>query len=125
MLVLLFETTSLSFNYNSSVYSCGSDTSPNLLTVLSPWLIGISQECPAWFQTPSIKAELLICTHQMLCLMCSPFSIKSLTTHLWLGNSNFPPLSFSKGFPCGSAGKESACNVGDLDSIAGLGRPPG
>ena len=29
------------------------------------------------------------------------------------------------GFPCGSAGKESACNVGDLDSIPGLGRPPG
>ena len=28
-------------------------------------------------------------------------------------------------FPCGSAGKESACNVGDLDSIPGLGRSPG
>ena len=26
------------------------------------------------------------------------------------------------GFPCGSAGKESACNAGDLDSIPGLGR---
>ena len=30
--------------------------------------------------------------------------------------------SSSKGFPCGSAGKESACNAGDLDSIPGLGR---
>ena len=29
------------------------------------------------------------------------------------------------GFPCGSAGKESACNVGDLDLIPGLGRSPG
>ena len=29
------------------------------------------------------------------------------------------------GFPCGSAGKESACNVGDLGLIPGLGRPPG
>ena len=28
-------------------------------------------------------------------------------------------------FPCGSAGKESACNVGDLGSIPGLGRCPG
>ena len=28
------------------------------------------------------------------------------------------------GFPCGSAGKESACNVGDLVSIPGLGRSP-
>ena len=30
-----------------------------------------------------------------------------------------------KGFPCGSAGKESACNAGDLDSIPGLGRCSG
>ena len=30
-----------------------------------------------------------------------------------------------KGFPGGSAGKESACNVGDLSSIPGLGRSPG
>ena len=29
------------------------------------------------------------------------------------------------GFHCGSAGKESACNVGDLGSIPGLGRSPG
>ena len=30
-----------------------------------------------------------------------------------------------KGFPCGSVDKESACNVGDLGSIPGLGRSPG
>ena len=29
------------------------------------------------------------------------------------------------GFPGSSAGKESACNVGDLGSIPGLGRSPG
>ena len=29
------------------------------------------------------------------------------------------------GSPCGSAGKESTCNVGDLGSIPGLGRSPG
>ena len=29
------------------------------------------------------------------------------------------------GFPCGSAGKESACHVGGLGSIPGLGRSPG
>ena len=28
-------------------------------------------------------------------------------------------------FPCGSAGKESACNMGDLGLIPGLGRSPG
>ena len=29
------------------------------------------------------------------------------------------------GFPGGSDGKESSCNVGDLGSIPGLGRSPG
>ena len=29
------------------------------------------------------------------------------------------------GLPCGSDGTESACSVGDLGSIAGLGRSPG
>ena len=29
------------------------------------------------------------------------------------------------GFPGGSDGKESTCNVGDLSSIPGLGRSPG
>ena len=29
------------------------------------------------------------------------------------------------GFPCGSAGKESACNVGDLGLVPGLRRSPG
>ena len=34
-------------------------------------------------------------------------------------------IFFRIGFPCGSAGKESACNVGDLGSIPRLGRSPG
>ena len=29
------------------------------------------------------------------------------------------------GFPCGSVGKESACNAGDLGLIPGSGRSPG
>ena len=31
----------------------------------------------------------------------------------------------ASGFSCGSAGKEYACNEGDLGSIPGLGRSPG
>ena len=31
----------------------------------------------------------------------------------------------SRDFACGSAGKESICNAGDLGSIPGLGRSPG
>ena len=35
------------------------------------------------------------------------------------------PTPVFLGFTCGSSGKESACNVGDLGSIPGLGRSPG
>ena len=31
----------------------------------------------------------------------------------------------AQGFPCGSFGKESTCNAGDLGSIRGLERSPG
>ena len=34
-------------------------------------------------------------------------------------------LMLASGFPCGSAGKESAGHMGDLSSIPGLGRSPG
>ena len=34
-------------------------------------------------------------------------------------------LHFHFHFPCGSGGKESVCNVGDLGLIPGLGRSPG
>ena len=45
-------------------------------------------------------------------------------------NLNFYPQSNRNilkhlGFPDGSDGKESSCNVGDLGSIPGLGRSPG
>ena len=36
-----------------------------------------------------------------------------------------PPTPVFLGFPGGLAGKESACNEGDLGSIPGLGRSPG
>ena len=37
----------------------------------------------------------------------------------------FTVLYWGMGFPCGSAGKESACNEGDLGSIPGWVRSPG
>ena len=36
-----------------------------------------------------------------------------------------PPTQVFLGFPAGSDGKESACNVGDLGLLPGLGRSPG
>ena len=45
-------------------------------------------------------------------------------THSTLTEDRLPTPVFL-GFPCGSAGKESTCNAGDLGSIPGLGRSPG
>ena len=42
------------------------------------------------------------------------------TGRLFSISYNYPP-----GFPDGSAGKESTCNVGDLGLLPGLGRSPG
>ena len=46
-------------------------------------------------------------------------------------SQDFKPVLYMAGnggqrvFPCGSAGKEYTCNVGDLGSIPWLGRSPG
>ena len=40
------------------------------------------------------------------------------------GGLNIGASASALGFPCGSAGKESVCNAGDLGSIPGLGRSP-
>ena len=45
-----------------------------------------------------------------------------ITCPTYLGNDPSIPRY---GLPCGSAGKESACNAGDLGSIPGLERSPG
>ena len=53
-------------------------------------------------------------------------SIKLLSVYfvkVYLGIFNVLRNEF--GFPCGSAGKESTCNTGDLDSFPKLGRSPG
>ena len=44
-----------------------------------------------------------------------------LTKSIWIRSDMYPPL----GFPGGSDSKESACSVGDLGSVPGLGRSPG
>ena len=49
-------------------------------------------------------------------MLYSSFSLASCFTQSSL---------YVRGFPGGSAGKESACNVGDLGLIPGLGRSPG
>ena len=47
----------------------------------------------------------------------------------WVGKIHWrgdrPPTPVFLGFPCGSAGKESACSAGDVDLIPRLERSPG
>ena len=79
--------------------------------------------CPAVvcilpFRVPYQKAFVVI----TFATMVHAFSILIFTLyHYYL----FTVLPCSSGFPCGSAGKESACNAGDLGSIPGLGRSLG
>ena len=50
---------------------------------------------------------------------------RSLTLSLFDSPRSSEHHSFQEHLPCGSAGKESTCNVGDLGLIPGLGRFPG
>ena len=52
-----------------------------------------------------------------------PSSIPGLGKICWRRNRLPTPVVLV--IPCASVGKESACNVGDLDSILRLGRSPG
>ena len=52
--------------------------------------------------------------------MLSLFMLSSLGSLFY-----FKLIKVTKGFPGGSDGKESACNVGDLGSIPGSGSSPG
>ena len=55
--------------------------------------------------------------------------VKNPQVDSWAGKIHWRrdrlPTPVFLGFPFGSAGKESACNVGDLGLIPGLGRSPG
>ena len=61
---------------------------------------------------------------QRICLQCRrPWFDSWVRKILWRRDRLPTPVFL--GFPCGSAGKESACNMGDLGLIPGLGRSPG
>ena len=51
--------------------------------------------------------------------------IQSDNTNCCTGCREQDIFYITAGFPCGSAGKELACNAGDLSLILGLGRSPG
>ena len=47
-----------------------------------------------------------------------------VVARIWTGGIIYT-LEMGRGFPCGSAGKESACNARDLGSVPGSGRSHG
>ena len=62
-------------------------------------------------------------------LVKNPPAMQETLVRLLLGEIHWRrdrlPTPVFLGFPCGSAGKESACNAGDLGLIPGLGRSAG
>ena len=69
-----------------------------------------------WLNAHEFELSLEVGDGQAGLVCCSPWVHKELDMTEWL---NLTDLC------CGSAGKESACNVGDLDSAPGLGRSLG
>ena len=63
-------------------------------------------------------------TGKKICLQCRRPWFNSWFGKIHWRRDRLPTLVFLD-FPGGSDGKESACNVGDLDLIPGLGRLPG
>ena len=62
-------------------------------------------------------------------LVKNPSAMQETPFDSWVGKIHWRrdrlPTPVFLGFPCASAGKESACNAGDLCLIPGLGRSPG
>ena len=62
-------------------------------------------------------------------LVKNPPAMQETRFNSWVGKIRWRmeslPTPGSLGFPVGSAGKESACHVGDLGSIPGLVQSPG
>ena len=114
-------------------------------TLLAAWILircihSATKGQPSKPQRPSAlmnRCVQLLQQQVLRCLVCkrTPLSAPKTTASLkWAEHSPLrsalccrfiPSLPWSLGFPCGSAGKESARNVGDLGSIPGLGRSPG
>ena len=80
--------------------------------------------------TLSGNAENLILSMPQIAQLVKNLPAKPETSVWFLGREDLwrrdrLPTPASLGFPCGSAGKESACNAGDLGSIPRLERSPG
>ena len=87
-----------------------------------PWTEHARLLCPS----PSPKVCPSSCPSHQWCDQAISFSdtLFSFCPQSFPASGTFP-VTQTRGFPGGSAGKESACNAGDLGSIPGSGRCPG
>ena len=85
---------------------------------------GNAKECAKYCTIALISHSSLIAQ-----LVKNPPAMQETWFDSWVGKIHWRrdrlPTSVFLGFPCGSAGKESACNAGDLGSIPRVGRYPG
>ena len=83
------------------------------------WLRGCSSR--DW-GSDGVKSKLILSENEKISLLAPdnsfPLPLSKTTQYYWY-------WLYSLGVPCGSAGKESTCNAGNLGSIPGLGRSPG
>ena len=73
----------------------------------------------ALFHPFSCLSNIPLCVYICVCVCIYIY----IDGYGYIGEGHGNPLSLA--FPGGSAGKESACDAGDLGSIPGLGRSPG
>ena len=73
----------------------------------------------AIFKTDNQQVPTVLRRKELCSMLCGSLNMKIC----WRRDRLPTPVFW--GFPCGSAGKESTCNAGDVDSIPGLGRSPG
>ena len=78
---------------------------------------------PAILETEEMWAS-LIAQLVRICVQCRRSQVNSSVRKICWRRDRLPTPVFL-GFPCGSAGKESACNLGDLGSIPEFERSPG
>ena len=98
------------------MFSLGTESTkhPQSLSSSKPWL-GATVQYISGFPDSSVGR---------IHLQCRRPGFNSWVRKIPWGRDRLPTPIFL-GFPCGSAGKESACNPGDLSSVPGLGRSPG
>ena len=77
-----------------------------------------------WEECPGERGYMYTKNIQRICLQCRRPQFDSWVRKTHGGRDRLSTPVFL-GFPWGSADKESACNVGDLGLIPGLGRSPG